>query len=77
MCCDHPDMYFWTPGDDNISLMGSSRCHFENEANLGDMCHIVGNLSKYVPLVNSKEEPSTSVAKVIQCCFFGHGLDDF
>ena len=46
----------------------------KNEANLGDMCHIVGDLSKYVPSVNSEEEPETSATKVVQLLFFGDQL---
>ena len=39
------------------------------------MCHIVGDLSKYVPSVNdSEEEPSAATTSVVQLLFFGDQL---
>lgn len=50
----------------------------KNESHLGEMCHILSDLSKYVPLVDNSnaEEPSTSrsTSKVIQLLFFGDQL---
>jgi len=46
----------------------------KNEANLGEMCHIVGDLSKYVPSNCGYAEEHPSQCQVMQLLLFGDQL---
>jgi len=58
----------------NLHYIYTTGVTLKNEANLGDMCHILNDLSKYVSSAVSNDPEGGSRVRIVQLLFFGDQL---